>query len=180
MWNPVFYVSCKLYYIIFLRLISWLVAGCCLISGILDNHWNILDELTSMFIPSSSTGFPGCGHKMIAPTGSHVPLLWSRLSWDDPRRGRQRCRGDQFPSQSHTLEPDSTVCRRALWKFGDNVDITWNISTWILGIRVDMLFLYYLSNELSKLLVEIHNSYDIWWLSKLLSSSFYILEPTWE
>ena len=89
MWNPVLYVSSKLNGIIFLRLISWLVAGCCLISGMWDNHWITLDELMDSFIPSSGTGFSGCNRKMIASTASSVPHLRSILSWNNPRRGRR-------------------------------------------------------------------------------------------
>ena len=129
MWNSVLYVSCQLYCIIFLRSTSWLVAGCCLISGMWDNHWNILAELISRLIPSSGTGFPGCGHKMKAPTASPVPHLWFRRTWDDPRCGHQSCRGDQFSSQSDILEPDSTVCRRAYWEFVC-ADLLARVSPW--------------------------------------------------
>ena len=41
------------------------------------------------FIPSSGTGFPRCGRKMITSTASSVPHLRSRISWDNPRRGRR-------------------------------------------------------------------------------------------
>ena len=79
-------------------------------------------------------------------------------------------RGDRSPPHSHTLSFDSTACGRAFGslancQIADHEYITWDISTWTLGIRVDLLFLCYLANELSNL--------PIWWLSKLLCSFIY-------
>ena len=117
MWNPVLYVSCKLYCIIFLRLTSSL---CC---RMLPDIWYVRQPLqysrwvNEQVYPVQRLRISGMWSQDDSTHSLICAHLWSRLSWDNPRRGRQSCRGDQFPSQSDTLEPDSTVCRRAYWKF---------------------------------------------------------------